>query len=391
MIYMDYNATTPCDERVVEAMLPYFSEKFGNPSSIYKFGKNSRDAVEKARENVAKLLDCNPEEIFFTSCGTEADNWAIIGTAFGNKEKGRHIITSSIEHHAVLNACKFLEKMGYEVTYLPVDRYGIVDIDALKRSIKKDTILVTIMAANNEIGTIQPIKEIADIAREKNIYFHTDGVQVVGKIPVSVKKLDVDMLSFSGHKFYGPKGVGALYVRNGIKLNPFIYGGGQEKSKRAGTENVPGIVGLGKAAEIAIKEMEEEGSKVKELRDELEKGIKERIPEIIINGHPQNRLYNTINLCVKYIEGESIILHLDFEGICASSASACTSGSLEPSHALIALGLPTEIALGSVRFSLGKHNTKENIEKVINVLPGVVEKLRNMSPFWNQLKNGSES
>jgi len=386
MIYMDYNATTPCDERVVEAMLPYFTKEFGNPSSIYNLARNSRKAVEKAREDVAKLLDCSPEEVFFTSCGTEADNWAIVGTAFGKKEKGRHIITSSIEHHAVLNTCKFLEKMGYEVTYLPVDRYGIVDIDALKRSIRKDTVLVTIMAANNEIGTIQPIKDIAEIVREKGIYFHTDGVQIAGKVPLSVKGLGVDMLSLSGHKFYGPKGVGALYVRKGVRLIPFLYGGGQEKGKRAGTENVAGIVGLGKAAEIAIKEMEEEGRKIKELRDELEKGLKERIPEIIINGHPERRLYNTLNLCIKYIEGESILLHLDFEGICASSGSACTSGSLEPSHVLLAVGIPAEVAHGSIRFSLGKHNTKEDVEKVVEVLPGIVEKLRKMSPFWNKGK-----
>ena len=384
MVYMDYNATTPCDERVFEEMSPYFSKEFGNPSSIYGLARNSRKALEIARERVAELLDCKTEEIFFTSGGTEADNWAIIGTAFGMREKGKHIITSSIEHHAVLNTCKFLEKMGYEITYLPVDRYGVVDVDALKKAIRKDTILVTIMAANNEIGTVQPIKEIAEIVKEKGIYFHTDAVQVAGKVPVSVKDMNVDMLSLSGHKFYGPKGVGALYVRKGVKLIPFLYGGGQEKGKRAGTENVAGIVGLGKAAEIAMAEMAEEAERIGKMRDDLEKGIKEKIPEIIINGHPEKRLYNTLNVCIKYIEGESILLHLDFEGICASSGSACTSGSLEPSHVLLAIGIPPEIAHSSVRFSLGKHNKREDVAKVLDVLPGIVEKLRKMSPFWKQ-------
>ena len=384
MVYMDYNATTPCDERVFEEMSPYFSKEFGNPSSIYGLARNSRKALEIARERVAELLDCKTEEIFFTSGGTEADNWAITGTAFGMREKGKHIITSSIEHHAVLNTCKFLEKMGYEITYLPVDRYGVVDVDALKKAIRKDTILVTIMAANNEIGTVQPIKEIAEIVKEKGIYFHTDAVQVAGKVPVSVKDMNVDMLSLSGHKFYGPKGVGALYVRKGVKLIPFLYGGGQEKGKRAGTENVAGIVGLGKAAEIAMAEMAEEAEKIRKLRDELENGIKEKIPEIIINGHTEKRLYNTLNLCIKYIEGESILLNLDFEGICASSGSACTSGSLEPSHVLLAIGIPPEVAHSSIRFSLGKHNKREDVLKVLDVLPGIVEKLRKMSPFWKQ-------
>ncbi|HOL22377.1 MAG TPA: cysteine desulfurase NifS [bacterium] len=384
MVYMDYNATTPCDERVFKEMLPYFSKEFGNPSSIYGLARNSRKALETARERVAKLLDCKPEEIFFTSGGTEADNWAITGTAFGMRDKGKHIITSSIEHHAVLNTCKFLEKMGYEVTYLPVDRYGIVDIEALKKSIRKDTILVTIMAANNEIGTVQPIKEIAEIVKGKGVLFHTDAVQVAGKVHLSVKEMGVDMLSLSGHKFYGPKGVGALYVRKGVRLIPFLYGGGQEKGKRAGTENVAGIVGLGKAAEIAMAEMAEEAERIGKMRDDLEKGIKEKIPEIIINGHPEKRLYNTLNVCIKYIEGESILLHLDFEGICASSGSACTSGSLEPSHVLLAIGIPPEIAHSSVRFSLGKHNKREDVAKVLDVLPGIVEKLRKMSPFWKQ-------
>ncbi|HDD64807.1 MAG TPA: cysteine desulfurase NifS [Firmicutes bacterium] len=383
MVYMDYNATTPCDKRVVEEMLPFFSDEFGNPSSLYGKAKESKKAVEKARSQVAELLHCKPEEIFFTSGGTESDNWAIKGIAFALKDKGNHIITSKIEHHAVLNTVKFLEKIGFEITYVPVDKYGVVDVDFIKKSVKKQTILISIMYANNEIGTIQPIEEISEIARKNGIYFHTDAVQVVGKIPFSVEEKGIDLLSLSAHKFYGPKGVGALYIRKGVKILPFVHGGHQEKGKRGGTENVAGIVGLGKASEIAQQEMEEEMKRVKRLRDKLENGIKERIPEIVINGHPEKRLYNTLNLCVKYVEGESLLLNLDFEGICASSGSACTSGSLEPSHVLLAIGLPHEIAHGSLRFSLGKYNTDEDVDKVIEVLPGIVEKLRKISPFWN--------
>lgn len=381
---MDYNATTPTDIRVLKEMEPYFCEKFGNPSSIYEIARENRKVIEKARENVARLIDASPDEIFFTSGGTESDNWAIKGVAFALKNKGNHIITSQIEHHAVLNACKFLSKIGYEITYAPVDKYGIVDVEFIEKSIKSQTILITIMHANNEIGTIQPIEEISKIAREKGVYFHTDSVQTVGKIPVSVKKLGVDMLSLSAHKFYGPKGVGAIYIKKGTKIEPFIHGGEQEKGKRAGTYNVPGIVGLGKAAEIAIEEMEEEIKKVKFLRDKLEKGIIEKIPEIVINGHPEKRLYNTLNLCVKYVEGESILLNLDFEKIYASSGSACTSGSLEPSHVLLAIGLSPEIAHGSLRFSLGKYNKEEDVDKVLEVLPVIVEKLRKLSPFWEK-------
>ena len=384
MIYMDYNATTPTDIRVLKEMEPYFCEKFGNPSSIYEIARENRKVIEKARENVARLIDASPDEIFFTSGGTESDNWAIKGVAFALKNKGNHIITSQIEHHAVLNACKFLSKIGYEITYAPVDKYGIVDVEFIEKSIKSQTILITIMHANNEIGTIQPIEEISKIAREKGVYFHTDSVQTVGKIPVSVKKLGVDMLSLSAHKFYGPKGVGAIYIKKGTKIEPFIHGGEQEKGKRAGTYNVPGVVGLGKAAEIAIEEMEEEIKKVKFLRDKLEKGIIEKIPEIVINGHPEKRLYNTLNLCVKYVEGESILLNLDFEKIYASSGSACTSGSLEPSHVLLAIGLSPEIAHGSLRFSLGKYNKEEDVDKVLEVLPVIVEKLRKLSPFWEK-------
>ncbi|MCS7180716.1 MAG: cysteine desulfurase NifS [bacterium] len=384
MIYMDYNATTPTDPRVLETIKIYFFEKFGNPSSIYEIARENKKEIEKAREKVAKLIDANPEEIYFTSGGTESDNWAIIGTAFALKHKGNHIITSQIEHHAVLNTCKFLNRIGYEITYAPVDRFGIVDVDFVRKSIKKETILITIMHANNEIGTIEPIEEISKIAKENNIYFHSDCVQTVGKVPVSVKNLGIDMLSLSAHKFYGPKGVGALYVKRGIKIETLIHGGEQEKGKRGGTYNVPGIIGLGKACEIAMEEMIEEMEKVKNLRDKLEKGILEKIPEIVINGHPEKRLYNTLNLCVKYIEGESVLLNLDFEKIYASSGSACTSGSLEPSHVLLACGIPHEIAHGSLRFSLGKYNKEEDIDKVLEVLPRIVEKLRKISPFWEK-------
>ncbi len=384
MIYMDYNATTPTDIRVLKEMEPYFFEKFGNPSSIYEIARENRKVIEKARENVARLIEASPDEIFFTSGGTESDNWAIKGVAFALRDKGNHIITSQIEHHAVLNTCKFLSKIGYEITYAPVDKYGIVDVEFIEKSIKKETILITIMHANNEIGTIQPIEEISKIAREKGVYFHTDSVQTVGKIPVSVKKLGVDILSLSAHKFYGPKGVGAIYIKKGTKIEPYLHGGEQEKGKRAGTYNVSGIVGLGKAAEIAIEEMEEEIKKVKYLRDKLEKGIIEKIPEIVINGHPEKRLYNTLNLCVKYVEGESMLLNLDFEKIYASSGSACTSGSLEPSHVLLAIGIPPEIAHGSLRFSLGKYNKEEDVDKVLEVLPVIVEKLRKLSPFWDK-------
>jgi len=381
---MDYNATTPTDIRVLKEMEPYFFEKFGNPSSIYEIARENRKVIEKARENVARLIEASPDEIFFTSGGTESDNWAIKGVAFALRDKGNHIITSQIEHHAVLNTCKFLSKIGYEITYAPVDKYGIVDVEFIEKSIKKETILITIMHANNEIGTIQPIEEISKIAREKGVYFHTDSVQTVGKIPVSVKKLGVDILSLSAHKFYGPKGVGAIYIKKGTKIEPYLHGGEQEKGKRAGTYNVSGIVGLGKAAEIAIEEMEEEIKKVKYLRDKLEKGIIEKIPEIVINGHPEKRLYNTLNLCVKYVEGESMLLNLDFEKIYASSGSACTSGSLEPSHVLLAIGIPPEIAHGSLRFSLGKYNKEEDVDKVLEVLPVIVEKLRKLSPFWDK-------
>ncbi len=382
-IYLDYNATTPVDPEVVKAMLPYLEKYFHNPSSLYKGSFKVRTDVESAREKVAKLINARPEEIVFTSGGSEADNMAIKGVAFSRSQKGKHIITSSIEHHAVLHTCQFLEKMGFEVTYLPVDRYGLVDPDDLKKAIRKDTILVSIMLANNEIGTIEPIKDLAQVAHEHDVLFHTDAVQAVGKIPVDVKDLGIDLLSMSAHKFYGPKGVGALYIRKGIKISPLIHGGSQEKNRRAGTENVAGIIGMGKAAEIALEEMGEEERKIRPLRDKLEEGIVSRIPEVIVNGHPERSLYNTLNICVKYIEGESMLALLDAQGISASSGSACTSSSLEPSHVLLAIGIPHEIAHGSLRFSFGKHNTREDVDKVLEALPGIVEKLRKLSPYWS--------
>ncbi|MBC7329933.1 cysteine desulfurase NifS [bacterium] len=382
MIYMDYNATTPIDERVLSAMLPYLKEEFGNPSSIYSLAQRARKAVEEAREKLAKLLNANPNEIIFTSGGTESDNFAIKGIAYAYQDKGKHIITSQIEHHAVLNTCKFLEKQGFQIAYLPVDRYGVVDLDALEKSITPQTILISIMFANNEVGTIQPIKKIGEIAKRHGVYFHTDAVQAVGKIPIDVKELGIDLLSLSAHKFYGPKGVGALYVRKGVKISPIIQGGEQERGRRGGTENVAGIVGLGKAAEIAQEEMTEEGKRVRALRDELERRLLERIPEVVLNGHPQNRLYNTLSICVKYVEGESMLINLDREGIYASSGSACTSGSLEPSHVLLAMGVPPEVAHGSLRFSLGKFNKEEDVKRVSKVFPSIVEELRKISPFW---------
>lgn len=381
LIYLDNNATTPTDERVVEAMLPYFCKKYGNPSSIYKLANESETAKEEVRDKVAKLLNAKPYEIVFTGCGTESDNFAIKGTAFANRKKDNHIITSSIEHHAVLNACKWLEKQGFEVTYIGVDKHGVVNLDELCKAITDKTILISIMHANNEVGTIEPIKEIADIAKDNGIYFHIDAVQTVGKLPIDVNDLSVDLLSMSGHKFYGPKGVGALYIRKGTKIDSLLHGGHHERNRRAGTENVPGIVGLGKASEIAMEEFEEDERRVKKLRDRLEKGLMEKIDDVIINGHPERRLPSTLNLSVKYVEGESILLQLNHNGIAASSGSACTSGSFEPSHVLASMGIPPETAHGSLRFSVGRSNTENDIDKVIEVLPPIVEKLREMSPF----------
>ena len=380
--YFDYNSTTPTDPRVAKEIIPYFSTKFFNPSSFYrKAGEISID-IENARERVAKLLNAEVNEIFFTSSGTESDNLAILGITSKLKEKGNHIITSKIEHPAVLNTCKYLSKKGFEVTYLPVDKYGLLDPDDLKKEIKDTTILVTIMHANNEIGTIQPVKELSKIAHQRGILFHTDAVQSAGKMKVDVKELDIDMLSISSHKIYGPKGMGVLFKKKKVKINPMIFGGAHEKGLRAGTENVPGIIGIGKAAELAILEMHENEKRLKPIRDKIEKGIIETIPDVIINGNTDKRLYNTLNVSIKYIEGESILAFLDNQGFALSSGSACSSKSLEPSHVLLALGLKHEEAHGSLRISLGKYNKKEDADKLIEILPSIVERLRSMSPFW---------
>lgn len=383
-IYLDYNATTPVHPEVIEEIKPFLTERFGNPSSIHWAGREVKKHIEEAREKVARLINADPMEIVFTSSGTEADNFAIKGTVETFKEKGDHIITTSVEHPAVLNTCKYLEKCGYRVTYLRVDSYGMLDLDELKSAITDKTILISVMFANNETGTIFPIEEIGKIAREKGVIFHCDAVQAAGKVPIDVKKLNVDLLAISGHKFYAPKGIGSLYIRRGVKLRPLIHGGHQEKNRRAGTENVIGIVALGKACEIALRDMEKESQRILGLRRRLEEGILKTIKDVSINGHPENRIPNTTNISFHYIEGESLILNLDLEGIAASTGSACTSGTLEPSHVLMAMGIDPVLAQGSVRFSLGKWNTEEDIDRVLEVLPGIVERLRRMSPLYRK-------
>jgi cysteine desulfurase len=385
-IYMDNAATTPIKKEVLDKMLPYLTESYGNPSSVYSLGSVSKRAVEDARMKISKAIGSSNREIYFTGGGSEADNWAVKGVAYANKSKGNHIITTKIEHHAILHACEYLEKNGFEVTYLDVDEYGMVKLDELKDSIKANTILISIMFANNEIGTIQPIKEIGAIAKEKGIYFHTDAVQAIGHIDIDINELNIDLLSMSAHKFYGPKGIGALYIRNGVKIDSLIIGGGQERSRRAGTENVPAIVGMGKAIEFAYENMDEHNAKLIHLRDSLIKKIEENIEEVRLNGHPTNRLPGNVNMCFKYIEGESLLLSLDMEGIAGSSGSACTSGSLEPSHVLLGIGLPHEIAHGSLRLSLGDFNTEEEIDYVVEKLIKIVERLRMMSPLYEKAK-----
>lgn len=378
-IYLDNAATTPVDKRVLEAMLPYYSDVFGNPSSPYSYGQEAKKAIEEAREKVAKALGADSDEIYFTSGGSESDNWALKGVAYALKDKGNHIITTEIEHHAVLNTCRYLEKEGFKVTYLPVDEYGLVKPEDLKKAITDKTILVSIMFANNEIGTIEPIEELVKIAHEKNVYFHTDAVQAVGNIPIDVKKLDVDLLSLSAHKIYGPKGVGALYIKKGVKIHSLIQGGTQERNRRAGTENVPGIVGLGEAIELITKDLDSHINKLTFLRDKLINGILEKIPYARLNGHPTKRLPGNVNVSFEFIDGESLILNLDMAGICASSGSACTSGSLEPSHVLLAIGRSRELARGSLRLTIGKDNTEEDIDKVLEVLPQIIKRLRSIS------------
>lgn len=383
-IYLDNNATTKTDEEVVKAMMPYLLDNYGNPSSIYKIGRQNKKAVEDSREKIAKILNCEPNEIYFTSGGSESDNTAIRGIAYSYKNKGNHIITSKIEHPAVLETCKQLEKEGFEVSYIGAGENGIVDLEELKKEIKPTTTLITIMFANNEIGTIQPIKEIGEIAKKNNIIFHTDSVQAVGSVLIDVKELNIDSLSLSAHKFYGPKGIGALYVKKGVKFDKFINGGHQERNKRAGTENVAGIVGLAKAIELAYQDLEEHNKKIKELRDYYVKQVKEKIPYIKINGDMEKRLPGNSNISFRFIEGEGLLLNLDLKGICASSGSACTSGSLDPSHVLLAIGLPHEIAHGSLRISIGKYNTKEEIDYLIENLVEIVGRLREMSPLWEK-------
>lgn len=380
-IYLDYAATTPTHPEVVEAMLPYFSEVFGNPSSIYTCGQEAKGAIEEARSKVAELIGARDEEIVFTSGGSEADNFAIKGVAYANESTGNHIITTTIEHHAVLETCHFLETKGFRVTYLPVDEYGLVAPEEVRQAITSKTILISVMQANNEIGTIEPIAEIGKIAREAGIYFHTDAVQTVGHLPISVDELGVDLLSMSAHKLYGPKGVGALYIRKGTKLLPFVHGGEQERGRRASTENVPGIVGLGKAVEIARQEMSEEAERVTGLRDKLINGLLGQIDHTRLNGHPTNRLPNNVNVSIAFAEGESMCLNLDLEGICTATGSACSSAITEPSHVMLALGLPPLEAHSSLRFSLGKWTTEEEIDRVLEVLPRIVAKLRAMSPL----------
>ena len=380
-VYADNAATTRVSDEVVAAMLPYFTEYYGNPSAVYGFAGKAKTAIENARAQVATALGATPGEIYFVSCGTEADNWALKGTARMLAEKGRHIISTPFEHHAILPSLNTLEKEGFEVTYLPVYDNGRVKVEDLKAAIRPDTILVSIMFANNEIGTIQPIAEIGAVCRERGILFHTDAVQAIGHVPVDVQAMNIDMLSLSGHKFHAPKGIGAMYLRKGVGIPNFMDGGGQEKKRRAGTENVPYIVGLGKAIEIATQKLPEESKRVAALRDGLMDGLLERIPDIKINGDRENRLPGNVNVSIKYVEGESLLMMLDMQGVCAASGSACTSGSLDPSHVLMAIGLDHATAHGSLRFSFADYSTQEDIDYILEVLPPIVEKLRAMSPL----------
>ncbi|MBU5426713.1 cysteine desulfurase NifS [Tissierella pigra] len=383
---MDNAATTPVKKEVLDEMIPYFTEKYGNPSSVYSLGSISKRAMEDSREKIAKIINSDKREMFFTGGGSEADNWAIKGIAYGNKQKGNHIITTKIEHHAVLHTCDYLQKNGFDITYLDVDEYGMISLDELKEAITDRTILISIMFANNEIGTIQPIKEIGEIAKERKIYFHTDAVQAIGNIKIDVKELNIDLMSISAHKFYGPKGIGALYIKQGVKIDPLISGGGQERNRRAGTENVAAIVGMGKAIELAYEDLEEHNDRLTKLRDSLIKKIEDNIPYVRLNGHPTKRLPGNVNICFRFIEGESLLLSLDMEKIAGSSGSACTSGSLDPSHVLLAIGLPHEIAHGSLRLSLGDFNTEEEIDFVVEKLVKIVDRLRQMSPLYEKIK-----
>lgn len=382
MIYLDNAATTKTRPEVVDAMLPYFTELYGNPSSVYDFATPARQAVAQARETIAAAIGAKTNEIYFTAGGSESDNWAIKATAEAYRSKGNHIITSKIEHHAVLHTCQYLEKQGFEVTYLDVDENGTVKLDELKKAIRPTTILITIMFANNEIGTIQPVKEIGQIAKENGILFHTDAVQAFGHLPIHVDEYHIDMMSASGHKIYGPKGIGMLYIRTGVKIRSFVHGGAQERKRRAGTENVPGIVGFGKAAELAMETMEERATYESELRDYLMERVMAEVPYTRVNGHRTNRLPNNANFSFQFVEGESLLILLDSKGICGSSGSACTSGSLDPSHVLLAIGLPHEIAHGSLRLTLSEENTKEDMDQVVEAIKAILERLRGMSPLY---------
>ncbi|GBD38371.1 Cysteine desulfurase IscS [bacterium HR37] len=375
-IYLDYNATTPLDPRVFEAMLPYMKEEFGNPSSIHSFGRKGKAALDNSREQVAELIGALPKEVVFTSGGSESNNFAIKGIALSLREKGSHLITTKVEHASVIESFEFLRTLGFKVTYLGVDEYGLIDLEELKRAINDETILVSVMFANNETGVIMPIEEIAEIVKEKGIILHTDAVQAVGKIEIDLRKIPVDLLSLSAHKLYGPKGIGALFIREGVKITPIIHGGGQERGRRSGTENVPGIVGLGKACEIAKEEMQTENARVAEFRDKLHRGILEKIDGVKLNGHPERRLANTLNLSFKGVDGESLVINLDLEGIAVSTGSACSEGNVDPSHVLLAMGMSRELATSSIRFSLGRFTKREDIEHVLDILPGIVSRIR---------------
>jgi cysteine desulfurase len=390
-IYLDYAATTPVDPEVVEAMHPYFRQTFGNPSSIHSFGQQARSAVEDAREKVAAFLGAKPAEIVFTSGGTESDNYAIKGIAYANRKKGNHIVTTAVEHHAVMEPCHFLEREGFEVTFLPVDSHGLVDPRDVAKAITGRTVLVSIMHANNEIGTLQPIAEIGKIARERGVCFHTDAVQTFGHLPFTVGELNVDLLSLSAHKLYGPKGVGALFIRQGTRLEPHMHGGDQEGKRRASTHNVPGVVGLAKAVELAESLMPEETTRITALRDKLVSGLFDRIDRVRLNGHPEKRLANNANVSIEYCEGEAMILSLDLMGIACSTGSACSSTSVEPSHVLRAIGLSVEETRGSLRFSLGRYTEDREIDQVLEVLPKIVKRLRAMSPAYRSISAGKST
>ena len=384
-IYFDHGATTFVRPEVIAKMLPYFGLSYGNPSSIYNLARSAKHAVDSARATIAECINANANEIYFTGCGSESDNWALKGVLSANKKKGNHIITSAIEHHAIISTCEYLEKQGYEVTYVPVDEFGMVNPADIEAAITDKTVLISVMFANNEIGTIEPVKEIGEIAKKHNIYFHTDAVQAVGHIPVDVEDMNIDLLSMSAHKFNGPKGIGALYIKKGVKIDNLIHGGGQEKSKRAGTENVPSIIGMAEALRLACLEMEEHNKKLIEYRDKIIAEIQQTIPYVKLNGHPTKRLPGNVNFSFNYIEGESLLLSLDLKGISASTGSACASGSLDPSHVLLGIGLSHEVAHGSLRITLGYENENHEVNYLLQVLPEIVEKLRAMSPLYENV------